>query len=146
MSKGVWTHFLFFDQFFPICFKFKYIHVKIVHQPEGKAEKMTCGPRMYLYSVICVVCYLWSLSPAAAKSPWICGLDFQSSLFGGGSTLTLEDSAVLQELAVLFTTKQDLLQQHSMKFQCGYIFPQWACLHIFHQVFRALNQNDSFKW
>lgn len=29
---------------------------------------------------------------------------------------------------------------------CGYILLQWADLHIFHQVFRALHQNYSFEW
>lgn len=44
---------------------------------------------------------LCSLSPDAAMSPWMCGLHFQSSLLGGGSSLMLA-LAVLDGLPVLF--------------------------------------------
>lgn len=102
-----------------------------------------------------VVCqfYLCSLSWDAAKSPWMCGLYFQSSLLGGGSSLMLDALAIFEGLPVLLRTtsmSQRLLlcQLHSWTHQYwvyGYVLHQWANLHVFHQVFRTLHQNYSLK-
>ncbi len=97
--------------------------------------------------------HLWSLSPDAAKSPWMCGLHFQSSLLGGESSRMLD--AILDGLPVLFGTTTALMspslvglcsicwQQCS---ECGCILLRRADLHVFHHVFRALHQNYSLEW
>lgn len=117
---------------------------------------MSIGRRIcrYGYVLVCV-CWscLWSLSPDAAKCPWMCGLHFQSSLLGGGISLRLDTIAILEGLPVLFRKKKKQFvhcspQQHSLRRYSvyGYILLRWAALHIFHHIFRALHQDYSLEW
>lgn len=40
LYECIWAHLLFFDKFFSISFKCENIHIKIVHQPEMKHERV----------------------------------------------------------------------------------------------------------
>lgn len=82
--------------------------------------------------------HLSSLSPDADMSAWIWGLAFQSSLLGGGRSLTPDASAVFDRLLALRNNNNPLQLLHSQQ-NIPSILPG------FHHVFRALNHHDSLE-